>query len=85
MLTTVEVKIRIGLCFGFLWRVTTMLEDDIELYFLVAGRTENRVDGYFCFVKRKLKQKSIETTAEMADVKDNSSNTNRVIYCDDVY
>lgn len=69
----------------FLWRVTINLEHDIELYFLVAGHTKNRVDGSFGSVKRKLKQKSVETPSQMAEVIDNSSECNRVVYCDDVY
>lgn len=44
------------------------LEKEITLYFMVAGRTENRCDGAFGFVKRKLKQRNVRAPAEMIQV-----------------
>jgi len=51
------------------------LEDDIHLYFLVAGHTKNACDGAFGHVKRKLLSSDVRTPAEMMRVVEESSSS----------
>lgn len=63
----------------FLWRVTIQVEEEVTLYFLVAGHTKNRCDGAFGFFKRQLKHTNVHDPAGMMIVVDVSFSTNRVV------
>ena len=67
-----------------LWRTTIGLEDDITLFFLIAGHTKNRCDGAFGFVKRELKRRDALTAKDMISVVSDSSDTNCAVLSADV-
>lgn len=61
------------------WRVMMGLDDEVTLFFLVAGHTKNVCDGAFGQVKRRLAHQDAITPAEMMHVIDNSSTTTSII------
>lgn len=63
----------------FMWTVTFQLENEINLHFLVAGRTNNSRDRAFGFVKRRLKTHIVVTTRRMMRVVGDSSATNMAL------
>ena len=61
------------------------LDDDISLYFLVAGHTKNVCDGAFRHVKRKLRKTNVVTPADMMRVIEGSASTTKCIPSRDVH
>ena len=49
----------------FLWRLTTGLENEINLHFMIPGDSKNRCDGAFRLIKRKLKETTAITPKDM--------------------
>lgn len=65
--------------FYVLWRVLLGIEDEVVLYFLMAGHTKNVCDGAFGHVKRCLRKSDAIVPSDMMDIIENSSSTNNCV------
>ena len=67
------------------WRVLVGLENEITLYFLVAGHTKNVCDGAFGHIKRTLLTFDVRSPAEMMAVIEKSSHSTTCVPSCHVY
>ena len=63
------------LCF----RVLLYMNNQVDLFFLIAGHTKNVCDGAFVHVKRRLKVRDVHTPQEMMNVIKGSNDTTKCI------
>ena len=55
------------------------MNNQVDLFFLIAGHTKNLCDGAFGHVKRRIKVRDVHTPQEMMNVIEDSSNTTKCI------
>lgn len=63
------------------WRSFVRMNDSIFLSFMLAGHTNNVVDGAFGHIKRKIKTKDDLTPSDMMEIVESSSESSRCVPC----
>ena len=66
------------------WRVLLGRYKRVDLYFLVAGHTNNVCDGAFGHVKRRLQHRDAHVTADVMQIINESSVSTRFVPSQDV-